>query len=196
MALTDIKVRSVKPTSKPTKLFDGGGLFLLVTPNGGKWWRFKYRFDGKEKLLSLGTYPDVSLKDARDKRDAARKQLSADIDPGINRKAVKTARIDQNANTFEVIAREWMERQAAKWAKSNTEKVSRRLERDLFPWIGKRPITDITAPELLKVLRKIEERGAVETAHRALQNCGQVFRYAIATGRGMQDISSSLRGAL
>jgi integrase len=196
MALTDIKVRSVKPDSKPQKLFDSGGLFLLVNPSGGKWWRLKYRFDGKEKLLSLGTYPDVSLKDARDKKDVARKQLAAGIDPGANRKAVKAARIDQNANTFEVIAREWMERQEAKWAKSNAEKVSRRLERDLFPWLGKRPITEITAPELLKVLRKIEERGAVETAHRALQNCGQVFRYAIATGRGTQDISTSLRGAL
>lgn len=196
MALTDTRIKGVKSADKPLKLFDGGGLFLLVTPSGGKWWRLKYRFGGKEKLLSLGTYPEVGLKEAREKRDEARKQLSSDIDPGVNRKAVKASRLDRDANTFEIIAREWMARQETKWAKSNAEKVNRRIERDIFPWLGKRPITEITAPELLKVLRKIEERGAVETAHRALQNCGQIFRYAIATGRGTHDISGSLRGAL
>ena len=196
MPLTDIKIRTVKPASKPLKLSDGGGLFLFVTPSGGKWWRLKYRFGGKEKLLSLGVYPEISLKDARDRREQARKQLANDIDPGENRKAVKAAQMDQDANTFEVIAREWMDRQAATWAPSHADKIIRRLERDIFPWVGKRPIAEITAPELLKVLRRIEDRGVVETAHRALQNCGQVFRYAIATGRTTHDLSGDLRGAL
>ncbi len=196
MPLTDIKIRNVKPNKKPAKLFDGGGLFLLVTPSGGKWWRLKYRFGGREKLLSLGTYPEISLQEAREKRDQARKQLANDIDPGTNRKAVKAAQVDRDTNTFEVIAREWMDRQAASWAPSHADKIIRRLERDIFPWLGKRPIAEITAPELLKVLRRIEERGVVETAHRALQNCGQIFRYAIATGRATHDLSSDLRGAL
>ncbi|MBI3440237.1 MAG: integrase arm-type DNA-binding domain-containing protein, partial [Proteobacteria bacterium] len=196
MSLTDTKIRNIKPGKNPLKLFDGGGLFLLVTPSGGKWWRLKYRFANKEKLLSLGVYPDVNLKEAREKRDQARKQLANGIDPGTNRKAMKAAQIDRDTNTFEVIAREWTTKQAASWAPSHADKIIRRLERDIFPWLGKRPITEITAPELLKSLRRIEERGVVETAHRALQNCGQIFRYAIATGRVARDLSSDLRGAL
>jgi integrase len=196
MPLTDIAVRSAKPTDKPQKLADGGGLFLLVTPTGGKWWRLKYRFEGKEKLLSLGTYPDTSLKDAREKRDHARKQLASGIDPSENRKAAKAARADQSANSFEVIAREWYAKQASNWVPSHGEKIIRRLERDIFPWIGNRPIAGITAPELLSVLRRIEDRGAVETAHRAHQNCGQIFRYAIATGRAERDPAPDLKGAL
>jgi integrase len=196
MPLTDTAIRTAKPTGKPQKLTDGGGLFLLISSKGGKWWRLKYRFEGKEKLLSLGTYPDTSLKDAREKREAARKQLAAGIDPGEHRKAVKAAKTEQTANSFEVIAREWYAKQAPNWAPSHGEKIIRRLERDLFPWLGARPIASITAPDLLEALRRIEARGSVETSHRALQNCGQIFRYAIATSRAKEDPTPHLKGAL
>lgn len=196
MALTDIAIRSAKPKDKPYKLADEKGLFLLVSPNGQRYWRFKYRFDGKEKLLALGVYPEVTLKEAREKRDAARKQVAADVDPGEHRKAVKTARIASAENSFEVIAREWFAKHCPNWAKTHSDKIIRRFENDVFPWIGKRPIAQITAPELLTVLRRIESRGTLDTAHRALQNSGQVFRYAIATGRAERDPSGDLRGAL
>lgn len=194
--LTDITIRNAKPGLKPAKLFDERGLFLLVTPSGGKWWRLKYRFDGKEKLLSLGVYPDVGLKDARDRRDAARKQLADGIDPSLNRKAQKSLRQLQVANSFETVSREWYEKHAPNWVASHGDRIIRRLERDIFPHIGKRPIGEIAAPELLDVVRRIEARGALETAHRALSNCGQVFRYAVATGRATRDPSADLRGAL
>lgn len=196
MPLTDTAIRRAKAKNKPYKMFDAGGLFLLVTPSGGKWWRFKYHFAGKEKLLSLGIYPDVSLKDARDRRDLERKNLASQIDPSLNRKVAKTALIDKQANGFEVLAREWIEKKADVWAPSNSEKHLRRLEVNVFPWLGNRPIADITAPELLAVLRRMEARGAVETAHRILQTCGQIFRYAIATGRATHDPAFDLRGAL
>jgi integrase len=156
----------------------------------------KYRFDGKEKRLSLGVYPDVSLKDARDRRDAARKLQADGIDPSANRKAQKLAHADRAANSFEVVAREWFAKYSATWAAIHTDRIVRRFERDIFPWIGERPIADITAPEVLTVVRRIESRGALETAHRALGNCGQVFRYAVATGRVKHDPSGDLRGAL
>lgn len=196
MALTDTAIRTAKPQEKPYRLADGGGMYLEIAPSGGKWWRLKYRFDGKEKRISLGTYPEVSLKEAREKREAARKQLAAAIDPGENRKATKAAKAGLAANSFEVVAREWYGKQAANRAPSHGEKIIRRLERDLFPWIGSHPIANITAPELLETLRRIEERGAVETAHRAHQNCGQIFRYAIATGRAERDPATDLKGAL
>jgi integrase len=196
MPLTSTAIRNAKPGEKPIKLFDGGGLFLLVVPAGGKWWRLKYRFGGKEKLLSLGTYPEVSLSDAREKRDQARKLLATDIDPGENRKAHKAAQTDNDANSFEVIAREWFGKFSPNWAASHSDKIIRRLERDVFPWIGKQPIAEITAPDLLATMRRVENRGAVETAHRALQNCSQIFRYAIATGRAIRDPGADLRGAL
>lgn len=196
MALTDTTIRNTKPDDKPAKLYDERGLFLLVTPTGGKWWRFRYSFEGKEKLLSLGTYPDVSLKAARDKRDEARKLLAEGIDPSENRKAQKSARADRAANSFEVIAREWFVKYSATWATNHGDRIIRRFERDIFPWIGGRPIAEVTAPELLATIRRIENRGALETAHRALGNCGQVFRYAVATGRAERDPTSDLRGAL
>lgn len=197
MALTDTAVRNAKPGSKPIKLFDGDGLFLLVHPNGGKYWRFKYRFAGKEKLLALGVYPEVSLKDARDKRDNARKQVAAGIDPGELKKARKNAKGDGSSdNSFAVIAREWFAKFSTNWVATHADKIIRRLERDIFPWLGKRAISDITAPQLLSTLRRIEERGAIETAHRALQNCAQVFRYAVATGRATLDPTIHLRGAI
>jgi integrase len=194
MPLTDTALRSAKPREKPFKLFDGGGLHLLVNPAGGKWWRWKYRFGGKAKLLSFGVYPDVSLKAARDKRDAARKQLAAGIDPGAARKAEKVAQA--GAESFEAIAREWHAKFAPGWVASHGDRILRRLEVDVFPWLGKRPIAELEAPDILAALRRIESRGAVETAHRAMQNCGQVFRYAVATGRAKRDPIGDLRGAL
>ena len=196
MPLTDTATRNAKPGAKPAKLFDERGLFLLVTPSGGKWWRFRYKFADKEKLLSLGVYPDVGLKDARQRRDEARKLLAAGIDPGENRKAQKATKQDRAANSFEVVAREWFAKYSSNWVDSHGTRIIRRFERDTFPWIGGRPIADITAPELLAVVRRIEERGALETAHRALSNCGQVFRYAVATGRAERDPTGDLRGAL
>ena len=196
MSLTDTAIRRTKPADKPVKMFDGRGLFLQIAPAGGKWWRFRYRFGGKHKTLSMGVYPDVSLKDARDRRDAARKLLANDIDPGEQRKAIKAARGDRAANSFEVIAREWFAKFSPSWAANHSSKILRRLERDIFPWIGARPIAEIAASELLSVLRRIEARGAIETAHRASQNCGQVFRYAVASGRAERDPTSDLRGAL
>ncbi len=196
MPLTDIAIRNAKPGEKPTKMFDERGLFLLVTPTGGKWWRLRYTFNGKEKLLSLGTYPDTRLKDARIRRDEARKLLADGVDPGENRKAVKAARQERAANSFEVVAREWYAKQTPNWAEHHGDRIIRRFERDIFPWIGGQPIADVTAPELLAAVQRIENRGALETAHRALGNCGQVFRYAIATGRALRDPSGDLRGAL
>ena len=196
MSLTDTAVRNAKPATKPAKLFDERGLFLIVTPGGGKWWRFRYKFGGKEKLLSVGTYPDIGLKDARERRDAARKLLAEGVDPAENRKAQKSARADRAANSFEVVAREWYAKHAPNWAEHHGDRIIRRFERDIFPWIGERPIADVNAPELLATVQRIEKRGALETAHRALGNCGQVFRYAVATGRAIRDPSGDLRGAL
>jgi integrase len=194
MPLTDTIIRSAKPRAKAIKIFDGGGLYLEISPAGGKWWRWKYRFGGKEKRLSLGVYPDVSLKSSREKRDAARKQLAAGIDPGEARKAAKLTQA--GLASFEAIAREWHVKFSSGWVASHGDRVLRRLERDIFPWIGKRPISEIKAPELLVVLRRIESRGALETTHRAMQNCGQVFRYAVATGRAEREPTGDLRGAL
>jgi integrase len=195
MPLTDVAIRAARPKEKPQRLFDGGGLYLEVSTSGGKWWRLKYRHGGKEKRISLGVYPEVTLKEAREKRDDARKQLGKGIDPGAARKAAKAAG-SADAETFEAIAREWYERFSPRWVPSHGERIIKRLERDIFPWLGKQPIRDITAPALLSALRRIETRGAMETAHRALQNCGQVFRYAVATGRAERDPTSDLRGAL
>ena len=194
MTLTDTAVRAAKPQIKARKLFDGGGLYLEVSPAGGKWWRWKYRFGGKEKRLSLGVYPDISLKLARERREAVRQQLAAGIDPGQARKARKLALA--GAENFEAVAREWHAKFSPGWVASHGNRILRRFENDLFPWLGKRPVADIKAPELLSVLRRIESRGAVETAHRARQNCGQVFRYAVATGRAERDPTGDILGAL
>jgi integrase len=194
--LTDVSVRSAKAKTKPTKLFDERGLFLLVTPSGGKWWRLKYRFEGKEKLLSLGTYPDITLKLAREARDSARTLVAQGIDPSVQRQATKSAREERSANSFEVIAREWYASHGPTLAPSYAVKVIRRFERDLLPTLGNVAIAEMKPIDLLKALRAIEARGAVETAHRALGECGQVFRYAVATQRTERDITGDLRGAL
>lgn len=193
--LSDMKVKTAKPKDKPYKLSDNDGLYLLVTEKGNKWWRFKYRFDGKEKLLSLGTYPEISLADARQRRDELRKQVAKGIDPGAVRKAKKQTNI-QEAESFEVIAREWHGRFKPTWTLGHAKTIIDRMERDLFPWIGKRPIAEIKAPELLTAMRRVESRGALETAHRIRTIGGQVFRYAVATGRAERDPSGDLKGAL
>ncbi|MGB5851412.1 MAG: integrase arm-type DNA-binding domain-containing protein [Rhodanobacter sp.] len=192
--LTDTAIRKAKPADKPQRLFDGGGLYLEVSPAGGKLWRWKYRISGKEKRLAIGAYPDTGLADARDKRDAARKLLAAGVDPGEQRKAEKAAGEERAANSFEVIAREWMARQT--WVDDYRVKLEARMANDVFPYIGKRPVAELSAPEFLQVGRRIEERGAVESAHRALQVCGQVMRYAIATGRAERNPVADLKGAL
>jgi integrase len=194
--LTDIKIKSATRREKSYKLTDGQGLYLQVTPTGGKWWRFKYRFNGKEKLLSFGTYPEVSLADAREKRDTARKQVANNIDPSQARKARKQSVLAASENGFEVVAREWHDKFRQGWSKVHADTTIRRLERNVFPWLGTRPIGEIKAPELLAVLRRIEERGAQETAHRIKTICGQVFRYAISTGRAERDWTTDLKGAL
>lgn len=196
MPLTDTAIRKAKPTDKAQRLFDAGGLYLEVSPAGGKWWRLKYRHGGKEKRLSLGTYPDTGLADARGKRDVARKLLAAGADPAEHRKAEKAAGDDRAANSFEVVAREWHAKQAPTWVKDHGDRIMLRLENDIFPWLGKRPIAEVKAKELLATVNRIADRGAVESAHRALQNCGQVFRYAIATGRADGNPAADLRGAL
>ena len=196
MPLTDTSIRKAKPGDKAAKLADGGGLYLLLKPDGARWWRWDYRrpVTGKRNTLSLGTYPDTGLADAREKRDAARKLLAAGVDPGEHRKAEKAAGVERAANSFEVIAREWLDKRD--WVESYSSKVLAWMENDVFPWIGGRPIADLSAPEFLSVGRRIESRGAVESAHRILQNCGQVMRYAIATGRAERNPVADLKGAL
>jgi len=196
--LTDTAVRNAKPGTTARKLYDGRGLFVQVVPAGGKWWRFRYSFDGKEKLLSLGTYPDIGVKQARDRRDEARKLLAEGKDPSAERqtdRAVRREAVRQDL-AFEKIAREWFDRFRLNWAEGHADTIIRRLERDIFPWLGDRRIDEISAVELLEALRRVEARGALETAHRIAQICGQVFRYAIATGRAKRDPSADLRGAL
>ena len=195
MSLTDVKIAKAKPQKKPQTMFDGGGLYLLITPTGGKLWRFKYRFEGKEKLLALGAYPAISLADARERRASARKQLGNGIDPASVKKAQKQADTEET-ETFEVVAREWHTKFTPTWAVSHADTTISRMERDLFPWIGKRPISEIKAPELLGALRRVESRGALESARRVKIIAGQVFRYAVATGRAERDPSGDLRGAL
>jgi integrase len=195
MSLTDTGIRKAKPSDKPQKLADGGGLYLLLNPNGSRWWRYKFRFEGKEKLLSLGTYPETSLAEARDRHAAARKQLQAGIDPGAHRKAEKVAGVERATNSFAVVAEEWLAKQQNMSA-ATLEKARWTFDSLVNPWIGSRPISEIDAPEMLKLLQRIEERGAHETAHRTKQRCGQIFRYAIATGRARHDPTADLRGAL
>lgn len=196
MALTDVKVRNAKPGEKQVKLSDSDGMYLLITPSGGKCWRLKYRVDGKEKVLALGTYPEVSLSEAREKRAAARKQLANGIDPGAVKKAKKAAAQAATENSFEVVAREWHDKFTSTWTEGHAVTIMARLEQNVFPWLGKMPIGEIEAPDVLATLRRIEARGAVETAHRVKTICGQVFRYAIATGRAKRDVAADLKGAL
>ena len=196
MKLTDTAIRNAKPADKSYKMSDGSGLYLEVTPSGGKYWRQKYRFNGREKKLAHGVHPDVSLKMARDRRDAARRLLADSIDPGVHKQHQKEIEREKNENTFEVLAREWHEKQTHVWTARHAHYVLKRLELNIFPWVGNKPISDITAKEILAALRRIENKGALHTAHRALSTCSQVFRYAVATGKAANDPCRDLRGAL
>ena len=179
MPLSDIAIRAVKPDAKTQRLFDGGGLYLEVAPSGGKWWRFKYRFGGKEKRFSFGVYPDVSLKEAREKRDTARKLLTQGIDPGEAKKAVKAT--EAGDESFESVARAWISLKSPAWSPSHTEKTISILEKDVFPFIGSRHIGEITPPDMLAVLKRIDTRSSV-TARKAYSSCRQIFFNAIASG--------------
>lgn len=196
MGLSDTRIRSLKAKDKKYKESDEKGLYLLVLPNGGKYWKMAYRFDGKQRELSLGVYPEVTLKEARNKRDEARKLLSEDVDPSLAKRAKREAREEAGANSFEVIALEWFNTRMVDKSKSHRDRTLRALQKDLFPRIGRRPISEITPPELLQALRRIESRGAIETAKRARQTCGQIFRYAIVTGRSETDPAANLVDAL
>lgn len=195
MPLSDTAIKNAKSADKPYKMQDEKGMYLLVHPNGGKYFRYDYRFDGKRKTLALGTYPVTSLKEARDKRDTAKKQIDGGIDPNENKKAVKSSKAESAANSFEIIAREWGSKKVNNWDDKNN-RSKRMLERNIFPWLGSKPIIDILPKDILACLRRVEDRGTIETAHRSLQICGQVFRYAVATGRADRDITPDLRGAL
>lgn len=196
MALTALEVSKSKATGKMQRLADGGNMYLLIQPNGAKYWRLDYRLAGKRKTLAIGVYPGMSLSNAREQREQARKLIANGVDPVAVKQAQKTSTIKNGENSFEVIAREWFVRHATNWKENHSSKIIARLEKDIFPWIGNRPIAEMTAPALLAVIRKIEARGALETAHRALACCGQVFRYAVATGRAERDPTGDLRGAL
>ncbi|MBF0626040.1 MAG: integrase arm-type DNA-binding domain-containing protein [Magnetococcales bacterium] len=194
MPLTDTAIRQAKPAAKPFKLTDSGGMYLLVQPSGGRYWRMDYRHGDKRKTLAIGVYPDVPLKQARERRDEARRLLAEGIDPGEHRKVTKTMKAAEES--FEAVAREWFAKQAPRWADGHSSKILQRLERDVFPWLGQIPPDTVTAPEILAVLRRIESRGALDTAHRAGQNIGQILRYAIATGRAERNPVADLKGAL
>ena len=196
MPLTDAAIKNAKPSRKPVRIFDAGGLYLEVAPSGGKWWRRKFRYQGKEKRLSVGIYPDVSLRDARERRDELRKLLSSGVDPSAHRKAEKSANEEASANSFEMIAREWLTKRTGKWEPVTSKRKLERLERDVFPAIGTKPIASLSAATLLPVLRRIEARGAHEVAKRVRQALGPIFRYAIATGRADRDPAADLKDAL
>ncbi len=196
MPLTATAIRNAKPRKSARRLFDALGLYLEIAPAGGRWWRLKYRHGGKEKRLSLGVYPDVSLSEARERRDEARKLLAQGVDPSARRKAAKLATAMRDANSFAAVADEWYGKQSRTWTAGHADDVGRRLEGNLYPDLGARPVAEITAPELLAAVRKVESRGAHDLAHRMLGLAGQVFRYAVATGRCERDPSGDLRGAL
>ncbi len=194
--LTETQVKNAKPASKPFKLADGRGLYLFVTPSGAKSWRLDYRFNLKRKTLALGLHPEVSLKQARDRREDARRQLANGVDPGELRQQTKTTREGLSVHSFETVAREWIVKFTPSWSEAHAERLRVRFEQNVFPWIGTKHVGEVTATDLLAIARRIESRGANDTAHRTVQNCGQVFRYAIATGRAERNPASDLRGAL
>lgn len=196
MPLTDAKIRTAKPTDKPFKLTDSAGLYLIITPKGGRWWRFDYRFAGRRKTLSLGTYPEVGLKEARRFRDDARRDVADGRDPSALRKAAKRQAERQVSDRFEAIAREWMAKKGIQWKPTHASKVALRLKNDVFPWIGDRPIAEIKAGELLELLQRVEDRGAIDSARRIHQTCCQVFNFAITTDRITVNICTPLRGSL
>lgn len=196
MPLTDTHIRNIKPNGKPKKHFDGGGLFLFVTANGSKLWRMAYRFDQKSKLLSFGEYPTVSLKDARERREEAKKLLVKGIDPAAQKKETKAAQLSERNDTFQNIALEWHETRTAEFSDKHRGTTMYRLETYLFPAIGKAHIVKLEPQDILAVVRPIEQRGLYETSRRLLQIISQVFRYAVITGRAKHNVAADLRGAL
>ena len=183
MPLTQLQIKNAKVIDKPLKLSDGGGLYLLVQstdPKASKFWRLAYRFAKKQKTLALGVYPTISLAVARDRREEARKLLANGLDPSDTKKAQKAAVQALAVNSLEIVAREWFMGRKPNWKENHSSKIIARLEKDIFPWLGARPISEITAPELLTAIRRIESRGALETAHRTLSYCGQVFHGSIS----------------
>jgi integrase len=196
--LSDAQIKNAKPQEKDYKLMDGFGLFLLITPTNGKLWRFDYRFDNKRKMLALGAYPSVTLAEARQRREDAKKLLANGIDPGAMKKTLKSTGKELAANTFEVIARQWHLKfsTAGKWSPTHAADIMHRLEKDIFPPLGSRPISEIKPKELLTVLERIVSRGALDSAHRLRHHCGMIFRYAIVHEYAERDIAADLRGAL
>jgi len=192
MHLSDVAIRNAKPTGRPQKLSDGDGLYLQLNPNRSRWWRFRYRVGGREKLISLGTYPEVPLKLAGERRDEARRLVADGGDPSAKRQAERAARAD----TFEALAREWLEMEAKTLGPRTLRKKTERFEAFVFPYLGTRPIIAIKAADVLAVLKRIEARGKHETAHRVRSECGNVFRYAVATSRAERDPTIDLRGAI
>ncbi|MBN3777950.1 tyrosine-type recombinase/integrase [Burkholderia sp. Ac-20345] len=196
MPFTDVAWRAAKPREKAYKLADGQGMYLEIMPNGSKYWRLKYRIDGKEKRMALGVYPAVTILAARKASDEIKDQLRGGLDPSHEKKRVKAQRTLDRANAFDPIAREWHEQKTGAWSERHADRIMKLLERELFPVLGAWPIAEISAPELLAVIRKIEARDAIEFAHKAIQATSQIFRYAIATGRAERAPEPDLRGAL
>jgi hypothetical protein len=196
MSLTDAKARTLKPAERPYKISDGEGLFLLVNPNGSRLWRLTYRYDGKQKLLALGAYPDVPIREARRKRDDAKDQIREGNDPSTSRRLEKIRERVAAGNTFKLVANEWFERQKARLAPSYSDRLRSRLDEDLLPALGERPLKDIEPIEILDALRKVENRGAPEMARRIMQMASAIFRYGVATARCPRDPTADLRGAL
>ena len=196
MALTNVDIKNAKPRDKSYRLYDEQGLYLEVTPAGGKLWRLKYRFGGKEKRLAIGPYPEVGLKAAREARDSARSLRANGTDPSEHKKLQKAAQTKHTDGAFETLAREWHAGKSRVWSTIHSKNVLDRLTRNVFPYVGNAPIEDLTVPELLKLLRRIEERGAHETAHRVLGNIGEVYRFAIASGKAERNIALDIKGAL
>jgi len=192
--LTELSLKNTKPGPKTRRIADGGGLFLEINKNGSKYWRLAYRFAGKQKLLALGVYPNVSLTKAREATHNAKKELASGKDPVIIRKISKS--VGDEKDSFQFVALEWLEKFKNQWTDTHFKSISGRLKLHIFPWIGNRPVGEITPPEMLSVLRRIEARGHLENAHRAMTNSGQVFRYAIATGRAERNPCSDLKGAI
>ena len=196
MPLSDVAIRSAKPATKPLKMSDGGGLYLLLNPTGSRWWRLDYRFGGKRKTLSMGTYPDTGLKDARQRRDAARKLIANNVDPGEHRKAEKAAGSGRSANSFEVVAREWLALKQREWTAGQYEKEQGRLENHAFPWIGSLPVSDVGVAQIRPLLNGLVKKDHIEQAHRLRHQLSRVFRYAVATERALRDPAADLRDTL
>lgn len=196
MKLTARQVETAKPKDKPYKLSDGGGLYLEIATSGSRYWRLKYRYGGKEKRLAFGVYPEVSLAEARNRREVAKKTLAAGSDPAEVKKAEKIAQKLNIENTFEAVAREWHQSKADRWSLRYRDEIIDTFEKDIFPYIGKRPVSEIKPMELLETLRRMEKRGALEKMRKVRQRCGEVFRYAIVTGRAEYNPAPDLATAL